>query len=159
MDRLPSGPTERGEIFQQDWLEVWVSPSTNRTLRCVEDYLQSRGPFRMVGHAFRVDECSCNLHEDDGWHLASIHQLICSGVLGWHSDLQPDLGRAPPLHPTSPPNTVVAQIACQFGEVHFWHNLGSIPGIHYWWKGGACWSNQDPSHSGLANPNHSNRAL
>ena len=46
------------------------------------------------------------------------------------------------------------QVVCQFGEVHFWHDPGSISGIHYWWKGGACGSNQDPSHSGLASPNH-----
>jgi hypothetical protein len=36
----------------------------------------------MVGHAFRVDECPCNLHEANGQHPAAIHQLICSGVLG-----------------------------------------------------------------------------
>ena len=85
----------------------------------------------MAGHAFQVDECSCNLHEDDGQHLAAIHQLIYSGVLGWHSDLQPDLGRAPSPHPTSPPNTAATQVVCQFGEVHVWHDPGSISGIHY----------------------------
>ena len=159
MDWWPSGPTQRGKIFQQDQLEVWVSPGTDRTLRCVEDCLQSQGrPFQMASHAFRVDECSRNLHEDDGRHLAAIHQLICSGVLGWHSDLQPNLGRAPSPHLTSPPNTVAIEFVCQFGEVNFQHDPGSISGIHYWWKGGACGSSQDPSHSGLASPNHYNRA-
>ena len=30
----------------------------------------------MVGHAFRVDECSNNLHAVDGRHLVAIQQLI-----------------------------------------------------------------------------------
>jgi hypothetical protein len=84
----------------------------------------------MVGHAFRVDECPYNLHEANGRHPTTIHQLICSGLLGFHSDLQPDLGRAPPPYPTGPPNTAATQVVCQFGEMHFWHNLGSISGIH-----------------------------
>ena len=46
-------------------------------------YLQRQGgPFRKVGHAFRADKCSHNLHETDGRHLVAIHQLICSSVLG-----------------------------------------------------------------------------
>jgi hypothetical protein len=40
------------------------------------------------------------------------------------------LGRAPPPHPTGPPNTVETQVVCQFREVHFWHDSGSIFGIH-----------------------------
>ena len=110
----------------------------------------------MVGHALRVDECPCNLHETNEWSIVTIHQLICSGVLGWHSNLQPDLGRAPPPHPTGPPNTTATQVVCQFGEMHFWHNPSSVSGIHYWWVGGACGSSQDSSHSGLASPNHPN---
>ena len=31
----------RGEIFQQDRFEVWISSGTNQTLQCVEDCLQS----------------------------------------------------------------------------------------------------------------------
>ena len=27
---------------------------------------KARRPFRMVGYAFRIDECSCNLHEANG---------------------------------------------------------------------------------------------
>jgi len=112
----------------------------------------------MASYAFRVDECSCNLHEADGWHLIAIHQLICSGILEWHPALQPKLGRAPPPHPTGSPNTVETQVECQFGEVHFWHDRGSVSRIHYWWMGGGYWSIQDPSHSTLAGPNHSDRA-
>jgi hypothetical protein len=98
----------------------------------VEDCLQSQGgPFRMDGHAFWVDEFSHNLHEADGRHLVAIHQLIFSSVLGWHPDLQPDLGRAPPPHLTGPPNTVETQVVCQFGEIHFWHDPSSVYGIHY----------------------------
>jgi hypothetical protein len=40
------------------------------------------GPFRMVGHAIRVDEFPYNLHEANGRHPRAIHQLICSCVLG-----------------------------------------------------------------------------
>ena len=43
--------------------------------------------------------------------------------------------------------------------MHFWHDPGSISGVHHWWVGGACGPNQDTSHSGLASPNHSNRTL
>ena len=85
----------------------------------------------MVGHAFQVEECSHNLHEVDGKHLEAIHQLICSSVLGQHSDLQQDLGNAPSPHPTSPPNTTATQVVCQFGEVHVWHDPGLVSGIHY----------------------------
>ena len=117
-------------------LKFWVSPGTNRTIWCVEDCLQIQGGiFRMVSHAFRVDECPCNLHETNGGHLATIHQLIWCGLVRWHSNLQLDLGRAPPSHPTGPPNTATTQVVCQFGEMHFWHNPGSVSGIHYWWAG------------------------
>jgi hypothetical protein len=85
----------------------------------------------MVGHAIWVDEFPCNLHEANGRHPMTIHQLICSGVLGWHSDLQPYLGRAPPPHSTCPPNTMTTQVVFQFGEMHFWHDPGSVFGIHY----------------------------
>ena len=89
------------------------------------------------------------LHEADWRHRAAIHQLICSSVLGWHPDLQLDLGRAPPPHSTGPPNIAETQVVCQFGEVHFWHDRGSVSGLHYWWAWGASGSNQDPSHPGL----------
>lgn len=106
----------RAEIFQQDRFEVRLSLGTNWTLRCVEDYLQSQGgPFWMVGYAFRIHECSCHLHEANGWHLVAIHQLICSGILGWHPNLQPQLGREPPPHLIGSPNTVATQVMCQFG--------------------------------------------
>ena len=107
---------------------------------------------------FIVEKQWENLHEANGWHLVAIHQLICSGILGWHSDLQPELGRAPPPHPTGSSNTAATQAMCQFGEMHFWHDPGLVSGIHYWWTGGACGSGQDPSHSGLAIPDHSDRA-
>jgi hypothetical protein len=32
---------------------------------------------------------------------------------------------------TGPPNTVETQDVCQFREVHFWHDPGSISRIHY----------------------------
>ena len=83
----------RGKIFYKDQLEIRISPSTNKTLRCVEDYLQIQGPFQMFGYAFWVDECSCNLHEADRWNIVAIHQLICSGIPGWHPDPQPELGK------------------------------------------------------------------
>ena len=35
----------------------------------------------MVGHAFWVDECSCNLHEANGRNISTIHHLICSVYL------------------------------------------------------------------------------
>ena len=158
MNSWPSGPTQGGEIFQQDRIEVWISPGTNRTLRCVEDCLQIEGgPFRMVVYAFPVDKWSCKLHEVDGWHPVTIHQLICNGILGWHLDLQLELERTPPQHLTGSPNTTVTQVVCQFGEMHFWHHLGSLSGIHYWWTGGSCGSNEDPSHLELSSPNHSDR--
>ena len=121
--------------------------------------IQSQGgTFQMARHAFQIDKCSRNLHEVYGWHLASIHQLICSGILGWQSDLQPDLGRAPSPHPTSPPNTAATQVVCQFGEVHFWHDPGSISGIHFWWKGGACRSKPRSKSFGIGQPQPPNRA-
>ena len=40
------------------------------------------GLFEKVGHAFLFEKFSCKLHEFDGRHLAVVHQLICSGVLG-----------------------------------------------------------------------------
>lgn len=150
----------KGEIFQQDRFEVRISPGTNRTLWCVEDCLQSQGgPSRMVGYAFRIDEFSCNLHEANGWHLTDIHQIICSGILGWHPDLQLQFGRAPPSHPIGSPNTAKTQVMCQFGEMHFWHDPGLVSRIHYWWAGGSCGSSQDPGHSGLAITNHSDKYL
>lgn len=85
----------------------------------------------MVGYAFQVEKCSYNLHEADGLNLAAIHQLICSGILGWHLDLQPELGRAPPPHPTGSPNTTETQVVCQFEEIHYLHDPGSVSGIHY----------------------------
>ena len=111
-----------------------------------------------IGMLPKLSKCYCNLHETNGWHISYIHQLICSSVLGWHPDIQPDLGRAPPPHPTGPPNIVAAQFVCQFGQVHFWNDPSLVSGIHYWWVWGTCGSNQDTSHSGLANPNYSNRA-
>lgn len=57
----------------------------------------------MLGDAFRVDEFPHNLHEADGVYLATLHQLICCGVFGWHPDLQLDLGRSPPLNSTGLP--------------------------------------------------------
>jgi len=45
--------------------------------------------------------------------------------------LQPELGRAPPPHPKGSPNTAATQAMCQFGEILFWHDPGSISGIHY----------------------------
>ena len=45
----------------------------------------------MVGHAFQVDKFSRNLHEVDGQHLATIHQLIYSGW-GWPIPNELDLG-------------------------------------------------------------------
>ena len=113
----------------------------------------------MVGHAFWVDECYHNLHEIDGWNLTILHQCICGGVFRWHIDLQLELGRAPSSYLIGPSNPATTQAVCQFGEMHFWHDLGSVSGKHYWWIGGACGSSQDPSHSGLAISNHSDRAL
>ena len=85
----------------------------------------------MVGHAFRVDECPCNLYAADGWHLTSLHKLFCGSVPGQHLDLQPELGRAYTPYPTGPPNPAITQIVCQFGEMHFWYDLGSISGVHH----------------------------
>ena len=99
----------------------------------------------MVFYAFRIDECSCSLHEANGWHLAAIYQLICSGILGWHLYLQLELGRAPPPHPIGSPNTVTTQVMCQFGEMHFWDDPGLVSRVHYWWTSGAWGSSQDPS--------------
>ena len=45
--------------------------------------------------------------------------------------LQPELGRAPPPHPKGSPNTAATQAMCQFGEILFWHDPGSVSGIHY----------------------------
>ena len=84
----------------------------------------------MVGHAFRVENLSHNLLEADGQYLTTIHQLICGGVFRWHPNLQLDLGRAPPTHSRGPPNIVTTQVVCQFGDIHFWHDSGSIYGIY-----------------------------
>ena len=47
----------------------------------MEDNLQTQGgPFQMVGHAARIDEFPCNLHEIDGRHLATLFQCI-NGVV------------------------------------------------------------------------------
>ena len=44
-------------------------------------------------------------------------------------DLQLDVGREPPPHPTGPPNNTEAQVVCQFGKVHFWPDPGSVSRI------------------------------
>ena len=117
------------------------------------------GSFRMVGHAFWVDECPCNLHEVDGRHFANLHQCIHHGVFRWHLDLQPKLGTTPPPYSTGTSIPATTQVVCQYGEMHFWHEPCSISSVHHWWEGCACWPSQDTSHSRLANPNHSDKAL
>jgi len=122
----------KGENISTDRFEVRISPGTNRTLWCVEDNVQShRQPVWMVGDAFRIGECSYNLHEANGWHLVPIHQLICSCILGWHPNIQLELGRAPPPHTIGSPNTATRQVMCRFGEMHFWHYLGSVSTMDY----------------------------
>lgn len=59
-DWWPSGPTQGDQVFQQDRSEVWLSPSSNRAHKCMEDCLQIQGrPFWMVGYALRVDKYPC----------------------------------------------------------------------------------------------------
>ncbi len=85
----------------------------------------------MAFHAFRVDECPRNLHEVDERHLATLHQLICGGVFGLHFDIYLELGRTPPPYSTGPPNPATTQVVCQYGEMHFWYDPGSIFGVHH----------------------------
>lgn len=37
----------------------------------------------------------------------------------------------PSPHPTGSPNSVATQAVCQFGEMYFRHDPGSVFGIHY----------------------------
>ena len=60
-----------------------------------------------------------------------LHPLTNSFVVSYFDDLHLDLGRAPPPHPTCPPNTAETQAVCQFGEVHFWHDPSSVSEIYY----------------------------
>lgn len=112
----------------------------------------------MVGHSYRVDECPLNLHEIDGWHIATLYQCLHDGAFRWHLDIWLDLGRDPPPYPIGTPNPANTQVVCQFGEVHFLHDPSSISWVHHWWSDHACGTSHDRSHFGLAIPNQSNNA-
>lgn len=84
MDRLPSRPTQEGQIFQQDWLEVRLSTGAYQSLWCVEDCLQIQGgPFQMVFHVFGVDECPHKLHEINVQHLANLLLSLTAKLFKW----------------------------------------------------------------------------
>jgi len=55
-DQWSPWSTKGRQVFQQYWSEVWLSPGPNWDDWCLEDCLQVSGrPFRVVGHAFRLN--------------------------------------------------------------------------------------------------------
>ena len=118
----------RGKI-QQDWFKLWLSPSSNRTHRCMEDRLQIQGgPFWVVIHALRVEKCPSKFYEVDGWHIAAFLQLVFGCIPGWHHHLHQEFGRALTTYSTSPSNPMTTQTMCQLGEMFLWHEPGLISG-------------------------------
>lgn len=73
----------------------------------------------MIGNAFQVKKFPKNLHDSDGQHLMTLHQLICGVVFGWNFDLQRELERLPPPYSTCPQNIVVTKILCNFEKYTF----------------------------------------
>jgi len=73
----------------------------------------------MVIHAFQVDECPCNLHETNGQHLASLHQLGFGSVFVPHLDLQLELRRDHVPCSTFPSNSVTTQSSANLEKCNF----------------------------------------
>ena len=120
----------------------------------MEDHLQVKGRhFWMVGHALWFDKFSNHFNEYDGWYPVTIHQYFCSGVFGWHSHLQQDLGITLVAYSTYSSHPTATQAICQHGKILLRHGQGLVPRLHCWFAWCACWSSQDPSHHWLANPN------
>lgn len=85
MEWWPYWLAQGGKVLKQDWFEVWLSPSSNRTHRCMEDYLQVEGGcLWVVGHSLWFNKCPQNFYEANGWHLATFHQLIHGFISRWY---------------------------------------------------------------------------
>lgn len=139
IDWWPSGPTQGGQVSQWDQFEVWLSLGSNRSHICMEDYLQIQGnPFWMVGYALRVHNYPCYFYESNGWHLMALHQLSRGFFCGWHPHRQQELGITLATNSVIPSNPVATQIVCQLGEIHLWHEPGTIFGLNHRWVRFAC---------------------
>jgi hypothetical protein len=85
----------------------------------------------MVGHALWFDKCSRHFHEDDGRYPMTIHQYFCSGVSGWHSNLQQHLGRTLASYPACSADPAAAQAIRQLGKMILRHGQGPLPRLHH----------------------------
>jgi hypothetical protein len=84
----------------------------------------------MVGHALWFEKIPNNFHKDNGIYLAVVHQLFFSGVFGWHSHLQQDLGGTLVAYSVGFAYTMTTQDICQLGKIPLWHGHGPVPRLH-----------------------------
>lgn len=84
----------------------------------------------MIGHAFRLDLCDNDVHEDDGQYSITIHPFFCGRIPRRYPHIQQNLGRASKAHSTSIVHPMTTQVKCQPGKVLIRHQKNSIFRVH-----------------------------
>ena len=86
----------------------------------------------MLSHAFQLNQCTCNLHEINGWPSTTFHRQLCHFLSRWYLDFQSIMGRTCKTTLTSFRHSTVTSTISEHGQMLICDDQHQVFGVCNW---------------------------